>query len=108
MGVNFVLDGQEIRALNGGPNFKLTEAFSLFVDCQTQEEVDQYWDRFIADGGQASQCGWLKDMYGVSWQIIPVQLGQLMAKDKTGQVVQAMLKMKKIIIKDLEAAAGGK
>lgn len=104
-GVNFVLDGQEIRALNGGPLFKFTEAFSLFVDCQTQAEVDRYWDKLTADGGAPGQCGWLKDKYGLSWQVIPVQLGKLMGRDKTGQVVQAMLKMKKIIIADLVKAA---
>lgn len=105
MGVNATLNGQEVRALNGGPLFTPNESFSFFVDCQSQEEVDQYWNAFLANGGQESQCGWLKDKYGFSWQIVPVQLGQLMGQDKTGKVMQAMLKMKKIIIADLEAAA---
>lgn len=108
MGVNAILDGQEVRGLNGGPQFKFTEAISLFVDCQSQQEVDKYWNALIADGGQESMCGWLKDKYGLSWQIVPVQLGQLMGKDKTGRVMQAMLKMKRIIIADLENAAQGK
>jgi len=67
LGVSFVLDGREFRALNGGPQFKFTEAFSMFVDCETQEEVDTYWSKLTADGGQESMCGWLKDKYGLSW-----------------------------------------
>lgn len=105
MGVSFILDGQEVRGLNGGPMYKPTEAFSFFVDCDGQEEVDTYWNALINDGGQESQCGWLKDKFGVSWQIIPKQMGALMGQDKTGKVMQAMLQMKKIVIQDLEAAA---
>ena len=105
MGVSFVLDGQEVRGLNGGPQFKPTEAFSFFVDCETQEEVDMYWSKLTAGGGSQGQCGWLKDKFGVSWQVIPKQLGALMGKDKNGKVMQAMLQMKKIVIADLEKAA---
>jgi predicted 3-demethylubiquinone-9 3-methyltransferase (glyoxalase superfamily) len=107
MGVNATLDGQEVRGLNGGPKFKFTEAFSFFVDCRDQAEVDRYWNALTADGGQESRCGWLKDKYGLSWQIVPVQFGQLMARDRSGRVMQALLKMNKIIIADLEAAAQG-
>lgn len=107
MGVSFILNGQEVRGLNGGPLFKHTEAFSFFVDCDSQEEVDMYWNKLTASGGQESMCGWLKDKYGLSWQIIPVQLGKLMGdkdKEKAGRVMQAMLKMNKIIIADLQKA----
>src|SRR5262245_44974213 len=74
----FEIEGQEFMALNGGPEFKFTEAISLFVDCNSQEEVDHFWNKFIADGGEASMCGWLKDKYGLSWQIIPNRLMKLM------------------------------
>ncbi|MBI3573204.1 MAG: VOC family protein [Candidatus Kerfeldbacteria bacterium] len=107
MGVSFVLNGQEVRGLNGGPQFKPTEAFSFFVDCDSQEEVDMYWNKLTADGGQESMCGWLKDKYGLSWQIIPTALGRLMGdKDpkKSQAVTQCMLKMKKIVVADLQKA----
>ena len=108
MGVSFILDGQEVRGLNGGPQFKPTEAFSFFVDCANQEEVDMYWTKLTANGGSEGQCGWLKDRFGVSWQIVPVQLGQLMGQDKSGKVMQAMLQMKKLDIAGLQAAFDGK
>ena len=104
--VTFELDGQEFMALNGGPEFKLTEAFSNFVNCETQEEVDELWAKLTA-GGEESQCGWLKDKYGLWWQIIPVALGEMMGdKDpvKAKRVVDAMLQMKKIDIKILKQA----
>lgn len=107
MGASFVLDGQRFDALNGGPQFKFTEAVSIYVDCATQEEVDNYWNKLTSDGGSEGRCGWLKDKYGLSWQIIPKALGVLMGdKDpaKANRVAQAMLKMNKIIIKELEAA----
>lgn len=110
MTVEFELDGQEFIALNGGPHFKFTEAISLAVHCQTQEEVDYYWEKLAADGGQESQCGWLKDKYGLSWQIVPdALLNQWTTSDpaKAQRVMQAMMGMKKIIIKDIEAAAAG-
>jgi predicted 3-demethylubiquinone-9 3-methyltransferase (glyoxalase superfamily) len=88
--------------LNGGPKFKPDEAFSLVVNCDTQDEIDFYWDKLIADGGQESMCGWLKDKYGISWQIIPVILEQLMTDPKKSErVVQAFLKMKKFNIQAL-------
>lgn len=110
MMVTFQIEGQKFFALNGGPMFKFTEAISLYVNCETQEEVDTLWDKLISDGGQESQCGWLKDKYGLSWQIIPKALQTLMSDPdpvKSQNVLQAMLKMKKIIIKDLETAHSG-
>ncbi len=103
---SFQIEGQEFMALNGGPMYKFTEAISLFVNCETQAEVDTLWEKLSA-GGETSQCGWLKDKYGLSWQIIPHQLGELMSdKDpqKAGRVMQAMLKMTKIDIAQLQAA----
>jgi predicted 3-demethylubiquinone-9 3-methyltransferase (glyoxalase superfamily) len=107
MTVVFELDGQRMIALNGGPQFKFTEAISLSVDCKTQEEVDHYWTK-LSQGGQESQCGWLKDRYGLSWQINPTILGELLADPdpkKAKRVMEAMLKMKKIDIAALKAAA---
>ncbi len=106
MTVNFTLEGQEFIALNGGPMFKFTEAISLFVNCETQEEVDALWNK-LTEGGQESQCGWLKDKYGLSWQIIPTTLMKLMSdpdREKAGRVMQAMLQMKKIDIAKLQQA----
>jgi predicted 3-demethylubiquinone-9 3-methyltransferase (glyoxalase superfamily) len=99
----FELDGHQFMALDGGPHFKFTEAISLFVDCKSQEEVDYMWEK-LTEGGEPSRCGWLKDKYGVSWQIIPAVLGELMQdKDphKASRVAQAMLQMSKIDIKAL-------
>src|SRR6184192_4257325 len=110
MSGTFQLDGQEFMALNGGPQFKFTEAISLFVDCETQEEVDELWEK-LSEGGAKGRCGWLKDKYGLSWQIIPAALGKLMSDpdpEKSRAVVQAMLKMNKIVIEDLKRAYGGK
>jgi len=103
MSVVFQLDGREFIALNGGPVFKFTEAISLFVHCKTQEEVDTYWARLL-EGGEASRCGWLKDKYGLSWQIIPTLLGEMLSDPdpkKAKRVMEAMLKMKKIDIAEL-------
>ena len=108
---SFQLDGQEFMALNGGPQFPFTEAISLLVNCENQQEVDELWAKLIADGGQESQCGWLKDKFGVSWQIIPKQLGEMIGdKDpaKSKRAVDAMLKMKKIDIKAIERARDGR
>jgi len=105
--VNFELEGQELIGFNAGPEFKFNQAISMFVNCQTQEEVDELWAKLTADGGEESQCGWLKDKYGMSWQIIPSALGELMGDPdptKSQRVVQAMLKMNKIIIADLKRA----
>jgi predicted 3-demethylubiquinone-9 3-methyltransferase (glyoxalase superfamily) len=110
MSVTFELEGQKFMGLNAGPQFKFTEAISLFVDCETQEEVDELWDK-LSQGGEKSRCGWLKDKYGLSWQIIPTALGKLMSDpdpEKSKAVVQAMLKMNKIVIEDLKRAYEGK
>lgn len=109
LGVNFELDGFEVMGLNGGPHFKFTPAISMFVRCQTQAEVDRYWDRLL-DGGQPSQCGWLTDRFGVSWQIVPDQLGTLLQQPdraKAARVMQAMMGMVKLDIAALEAASAG-
>lgn len=103
MSVMFQLEGQDFLALNGGPQFAFTEAISFFVKCQTQEEVNELWEK-LSTGGEEGRCGWLKDKYGLSWQIVPDALSEaLQNKDpeKAGRAMQAMLKMKKIIIKDL-------
>ena len=108
MAGTFQLEGQEFMALNGGPHFKFTEAISLFVNCETQEEVDDLWKKLTAGGGAPSQCGWLKDKFGLSWQIIPSVLLELLAdKDarKSKRVMEAMLQMSKIDIKRLKQAA---
>ena len=107
MGVELEIDGQRLIAFNGGPHFKLTEAVSLMVQCETQDEVDYFWDKLTADGGEPSRCGWLKDKFGLSWQIIPQALVTLMGdKDpaRAGRVVQAMLGMSKIDIAGLQKA----
>jgi predicted 3-demethylubiquinone-9 3-methyltransferase (glyoxalase superfamily) len=110
MTVNFELEGQRFMALNGGPLFPFTEAFSILVSCETQDEVDNYWDRLL-EGGKPSRCGWLKDKFGLSWQIIPTALIQLMGDPdpkKANAVFQAMMKMDKIVIADLKRAHEGK
>ena len=109
MSVTFELEGQRFMALNGGPVFKFSEALSLFVDCKDQREVDYYW-RKLGDGGQPGQCGWLKDRWGLSWQIIPRALGECIGgKDKAGsqRAMEAMLKMGKLEVKKLRAAYRG-
>jgi len=105
----FDLNGQEFMVLNGGPRFKFTEAISLFVKCENQQEVDDYWNKLV-DGGQPQQCGWLKDKFGLSWQIIPNALGELIGdKDpaRSQRVLEAMLQMKKIDVAQLQAAHAG-
>jgi predicted 3-demethylubiquinone-9 3-methyltransferase (glyoxalase superfamily) len=107
MSATLSLDGQELLLLNGGPTFKFSEAISLFVSCETQAEVDDYWSKLTA-GGKEIQCGWLVDKFGVSWQIVPTILGKLLSdKDtkKAGRVMQAMMKMVKLDIKGLQEAA---
>jgi predicted 3-demethylubiquinone-9 3-methyltransferase (glyoxalase superfamily) len=106
IGGTFQLEGQEFYALNGGPQYKFTPAISLFVNCETQQEVDELWGKLSASKAD-EQCGWLKDKYGLSWQIIPTILGRLMGDKnpkKAGAAVQAMLQMKKIDIKGLQRA----
>ncbi len=105
--VTFELDGQNFMALNGGPHYQLNEAFSLFVSVETQEQVDELWEKLTADGGEESMCGWLKDKYGLSCQIIPTALMELMGDpnpNKANAVTQAMLKMRKIDIVTLRQA----
>ena len=105
--VNFELEGQEFIGFNAGPEFKFNEAISLFVNCETQTEVDDLWQKLSADGGEESQCGWIKDRFGLWWQVIPTALGELMSDPdpvKTQKVTQAMLKMKKINIEGLKQA----
>lgn len=104
MTIEFELNGQKFTALNGGPVFKFTEAISFVVNCETQEDVDHYWQK-LTESGEESQCGWLKDKYGVSWQIVPTILGKLMSDsnpEKSQRVMQAMLQMKKIDIQKLQ------
>ena len=109
MSASFVLAGQTFHAYNGGPHFSFSEGFSLFVNCTTQKEIDYYWNALTADGGAESMCGWLKDKFGVSWQIVPDVLMHLLGnpdRAKAQRAMQAMLKMKKLDIAALERAAG--
>src|SRR6266404_507330 len=110
MTVAFELDGQKFVALNGGPHFKFTEAVSFVVNCTSQEEVDYFWEQLLEGGGKESQCGWLKDKYGLSWQVTPTILPELLQNkdpEKANRVMQAMLKMVKIDIETLKRAAEG-
>lgn len=107
MGVIFELDGREYYALNGGKHFKLTPAVSLYVNCDTQEEIDTLWDKLTSDGGQASQCGWLTDKFGLTWQIVPRILPELMSEKhpaKAKRVMEAFMKMVKYDIAELQRA----
>ncbi|MDX6513039.1 MAG: hypothetical protein QOE36_2543 [Gaiellaceae bacterium] len=107
MTVEFELDGQKFTALNGGPEFTFSEAISFQVSCEGQEEVDRFWSK-LSEGGEEGPCGWLKDKYGLSWQIVPTALGKLLSNpdpEKSQRVMAAMLKMKKIEIGELERAA---
>jgi predicted 3-demethylubiquinone-9 3-methyltransferase (glyoxalase superfamily) len=111
LAATFELAGQKFMALNGGPMFKFTEAISLMIDCQTQEEVDYYWNALTGDGGEESMCGWLKDKFGLSWQVTPTVMNDLMSSgtpEQSSRVMAAMMKMKKIIIQDLQDAFDGK
>jgi predicted 3-demethylubiquinone-9 3-methyltransferase (glyoxalase superfamily) len=103
--VDFELDGRKFQALNGGPTFKFTEAISLVVNCETQEEIDYYWEKLTQGGGKEVQCGWLKDKYGLSWQVIPTAIGRLMADPaRCGRVMAEVMKMVKLDIKKMEEA----
>ena len=105
--VSFELDGQEFIGLNAGPQFKFNESISMFVNCEDQAEVDELWSKLTANGGEESMCGWLKDKYGLSWQIIPKALGELMGdpdRAKAQRVTQAMLQMRKIDVAGLQRA----
>jgi predicted 3-demethylubiquinone-9 3-methyltransferase (glyoxalase superfamily) len=104
MVVNFELNGRKFMGLNGGPQFKFNEAISMVVDCETQEEIDYYWSK-LTEGGEESNCGWLKDRFGMSWQIVPTILGELMTDStKAQRVMQAYMKMKKFDIETLKNA----
>ena len=108
--VNFELEGQEFIAFNAGPEFKFNESISMFVSCEDQTEVDYFWNKLTADGGEESMCGWLKDKYGLSWQIVPKQLGDYIGGPdpvKAQRGMQAMLQMHKLIIADLKKAYDG-
>ena len=109
--IEFTIKGQEFIAMNGGPMYQFSEAISFFVDCEDQKEVDYFWEKLTSGGGEESMCGWLKDKFGISWQIVPKALPKLM-NDKDGnkakRVMQAMMKMRKIIVADLEKAYEGK
>ena len=110
MSATFVIEGQEFMALNGGPQFKFNEAVSFFIRCDAQDDVDDLWRKLTNDGGTAGRCGWLKDKFGLSWQVIPNALGQYLGdqdRAKAGRVMQAMLKMTKIDIAALEKAYVG-
>jgi predicted 3-demethylubiquinone-9 3-methyltransferase (glyoxalase superfamily) len=110
LSVTFELDGLRVQALNGGPMFSFTEAVSLFVSVQTQDEVDRLWDGLIAGGGSPSQCGWLKDRFGLSWQIVPTVLEELLQDPdpgRSGRAMQAMLGMQRLDVAALRAAADG-
>ena len=107
--VDFTLDGQRFTAINGGPDFKFTEAISLLVNCETQDEIDDLWEKLSADGGEKGVCGWLKDKYGLSWQIVPTVLDEMLAREdhnspRFNAVMEAMLKMTKLDIAELERA----
>lgn len=109
MTADFQLDGQEFVALNAGPRFKFTEAISFVVNCETQEEVDRFWEK-LSEGGEKSRCGWLKDKFGLSWQVVPMVLAELMGDkdpEKSKRVMQAMLQMDKIEIEPLKRAHAG-
>ena len=106
----FELAGQKFHALNGGPKFRFNEAISFFISVESQQEVDYFWNRLLADGGAESKCGWLKDKFGLSWQVVPTALGRYLGdpdRQKADRVMQAMLKMRKIVIADLDKAAAG-
>jgi predicted 3-demethylubiquinone-9 3-methyltransferase (glyoxalase superfamily) len=110
MTVAFELAGQTFTALNGGPHYKLTPAVSLVVSCNTQDEIDRYWDALLADGGKPSKCGWLEDRFDLSWQIVPAAIGDLMGDPdpvKAGRVGQALMKMQKLDLAELQRAHRG-
>lgn len=111
MTVDFELDGERFTALNGGPNFKFTEAISLVVNCESQQEIDYFWEKLSAGGGQTVECGWLKDKYGLSWQIVPTILWKLFEggdQAKTDRIMKAVMTMKKLDLEALKKAAEGK
>jgi predicted 3-demethylubiquinone-9 3-methyltransferase (glyoxalase superfamily) len=111
MSVQFELEGQRFTALNAGPQFQFSEAISFFVGCETQQEIDDLWTKLTADGGAPSRCGWLKDKFGLSWQIVPNTLGRMLSDpdgEKSGRAMNAMLQMEKLDLKRLEDAYSGR
>ena len=107
---SFELEGQKFNAMNGGPKYQFNEAISFFISVETQEEVDYFWSRLTAEGGEESKCGWLKDKFGVSWQVVPTVLGRYMSdpdRAKANRAMQAMIQMQKIVIADLDKAYAG-
>ena len=111
MTIAFELDGDKFTALNGGPHFKFTEAISFVINCEDQQEVDYFWSKLTADGGAEGQCGWLKDKFGVSWQVVPAGLMRVLSTaspERMPAVMSALMKMKKIEVAELEAAAEGR
>ena len=111
MTVNFELDGQEFVALNGGPKFPFTEAVSFVVNCETQEEIDYYWERLTADGGEEVQCGWLADKFGLSWQVVPAKIEEWITDAdpvRSGRVMQVVMQMKKLDLAAMQRAFEGK
>jgi predicted 3-demethylubiquinone-9 3-methyltransferase (glyoxalase superfamily) len=109
MTVEFELDGQRIIGINGGPQFKFDEAVSLMINCETQEEIDYYWER-LTEGGEESQCGWLKDRYGLSWQVVPTGMDEVFSDpdpERARRAMEALLKMRKLDIAALRSAADG-
>ena len=110
MTVDFVLDEEEFVALNGGPRFKFTEAISFVINCETQDEIDYYWGKLTADGGEEVQCGWLADKYGLSWQVVPTKFFDEWVKDAAGlqRVMRELMQMKKLDLAKLQAAYEGK
>lgn len=106
--VAFELDGQKFTALNGGPRFKFNESISFVVHCESQAEIDEYWDKLLAGGGQTQACGWLKDRYGLSWQIVPADIGKLLSGPNSARVMQALMQMIKLDLPKLQAAAAGR
>ena len=110
LGAIFELDGREFRAFDGGESFTFTEGFSIDVTCRTQDEIDRYWSKLTSEGGEEGPCGWLKDRFGVSWQIVPEQLGKMLSDQQSGNAeacLNAMLKMKKLDIAELQRAYQG-
>lgn len=109
--VDFYLDGQQFLALNGGPHFKFTEAVSFVVNCETQQEIDEYWNKLLAGGGKEQVCGWLKDKYGLSWQIFPTEVSKMLQdkdKERAGRVMQEVMRMVKPDLDKIRKAYNGK
>jgi predicted 3-demethylubiquinone-9 3-methyltransferase (glyoxalase superfamily) len=102
----FELEGQKFVTLNGGPRFKFTEAISFVINCENQEEIDYFWEKLTSDGGQESMCGWLKDKFGLSWQVVPAEISSLMTGEQANEVMQAIMQMKKLDLATLRKAAG--